>query len=577
MMGKKFSDLKYERPDFGHSANIYQELIRQMRKIVPNSKTVKQCFDQFSADYINFISMRNLCSILRYTSEDNDYYDSEFEYLAEKTSEMQAAYNEVFSTIAGLDLRFEQDTLEHSSIINQARRVALTYGRISKQLIDRENDLIQKNRDHLRNISIKIKAVEPGKFQNYGDQELAVFQIHIEELYNWFRQADAGTRAKIYFNFSQILEQNSSEREKAFHELVELRKNQMEQTGMSYFNLVTSGTKGYGYSRQQLVTFKKNLNEYFIPLIEEIIKLRNDRLHIENPMFYDEFQLLPEGHLNLFNDQISIRDTFTKALKDILGDEGIFIDNLIRGNFWTSDPRLKRELERDITLLPKWDSVFLALSFSRPGFILENDFYSIGKALADLSGIINLKGLATFEQTDIVRKIAGLSMMFLSSRKMKLFTEENSELYNDLILSYELLKIPFEIALDTFESTVYFANTGLNLTFSDIWKQIEQNNNLNFNFGSDGFFSEGNGWQMFQRLYDKPFSSLNKVLALVVVLAERPHQDRRNRLETKLNKLLTSNTDLPFTKRLRASGFSSPFEIDTIRKASFAVCDMLRL
>lgn len=165
----------------------------------------------------------------------------------------------------------------------------------------------------------------------------------------------------------------------------------------------------------------------------------------------------------------------------------------------------------------------------------------------------------------------------MSSRKTELFAGENAELFNDLSLSYELLKIPKAMAVDTFESTVYSDKSDAEISYGNLWKQIEQNFNINYDYGADGYFSEGNSWQLVQRIFDKPFSSLNRILALIVVLAERPHRDKRNKLETKLNKLLTSNTDLPFVKRLLISGFSSPFELDTIRRASFTACDILRL
>lgn len=572
----EFSDLKYERPNFEKSSNIYQELMRQMNKFLPDSDKIKKCFADFSEDYINFISMYNLCSILGYIDK-SEYYSSEYLLLSDEFLVMQSNYNEVFSLIADLNLRFEKDTLEHSSIINQARRTAITYGRIDNNLIDQENSLIKANRDYLRNISIEVEALEPGTKSYLEDQTYSSYRIYLDEFYNWLRQGHADTRAQIYYKFSQKLEKNYSQRESAFKELVKNRRDQSEQSALSYFDLVTSRIKGYGYPRQKILLFKKYLNEYFLPIIEEIKHLRNKRLRLENPMFYNELQLLPDEQINLIKGDISVKEVFLEAIKQILGEEESYIDKLIEGNFWTSDPRLKRELERDVTLLPKWDSVYLTLSLSRPAFILEDDFYSVGKALADLSSMINLKGLATFEQTDIVRKIAGLSMMFFSARKMDLFAGENSALFNDLTLSYELLKIPLEMAVDTFETTLYSAESNTDLTYSNLWKQIEKNNNIDFNFASDGFFSQGHGWQLIQRLYDKPFSSLNRVMALVVVLAERPHQDRRNRLERKLNNLLTSNTDLPFLKRIQISGFSSPFELDTIRRASFTVCDILQL
>ncbi|HHT24203.1 MAG TPA: hypothetical protein GXZ76_01620 [Clostridiaceae bacterium] len=576
-MADKFSDLKYIRPDFSQISRVCRDLLKQLKKFVPNSQKIKLLFDQFSEEYLNFISMYNLCSILRYTGEDTTEYIEEFNILSESISKLQICYNEVFSVIADLNIKFADDALVHASIINAARRIALTEAKVDKDLLDREHQLIDSNRNFIKSISINIETVEPGNFSYLEGQAPKLFEIYIEELNNWLRLANADCRVQIYYKFSQKLLAFAEEREREFRELVFNRKQQATQSNQTYFDYITAKNKGYGYTRKQLVLFKKHLHEYFLPLIEEIISLRNRRLHKENFFYYDHLKLLPEGRFNLIDKDLSIKNIFADTIRQIIGDEGSYVDDLISGKFWTSEPRLRRELGRDVTLLPKWNSVYLALSFSRPAFILEDAFYSIGKALADFSGMINFKGIAGYKQSDLVRKISGLAMVFLSSRKTELFAGENAELFNDLSLSYELLKIPKAIAVDTFESTVYSDKSDSDVNFANLWKQIEQNLNINYDYGADGYFSEGNSWQLVQRIFDKPFSSLNRTLALVVILAERPHRDKRNKLETKLNKLLTSNTDLPFVKRLLISGFSSPFELDTIRRASFTVCDILNL
>ena len=576
-MADNFSDLKYIRPDFINISRICRELLKQLKKFVPNLKKIKLNFDQFSEEYLNFISMYNLCSILRYTGDNSADYIEEFKILTEKISKFQIYYNEIFSVIADRNLKFEDDALVNTSILNEARRIALTEAKVDKNLLDQEYQLIDSNRNFIKSIAIIIETIEPGNFSYLDRQAPKSFEIYVEELNNWLRLADANSRVQIYYKFSQKLLEFAEKREQEFRKLVINRKQQATQSNQTYFDFVTAKNKGYGYTRKQLVLFKKHLQEYFLPLIDEIIFLRNQRLHKDNFFYYDHLKLLPEGRFNLINKDISIKNIFADTIRQILGDEGSYVDNLITGKFWTSEPRLRRELERDVTLLPKWNSVYLSLSFSRPAFILEDDFYSIGKALADLSAMINFKGVASYEQSDLVRKISGLAMVFLSSRKTELFAGENAELFNDLSLSYELLKIPKAMAVDTFESTVYSDKSDAEISYGNLWKQIEQNFNINYDYGADGYFSEGNSWQLVQRIFDKPFSSLNRILALIVVLAERPHRDKRNKLETKLNKLLTSNTDLPFVKRLLISGFSSPFELDTIRRASFTACDILRL
>jgi len=66
--------------------------------------------------------------------------------------------------ITDLNLNFAEDPLTHASIINEARRIALTEAKVDKDLLDQEHQLIDSNRDFIKSIAINIETVEPGNF-----------------------------------------------------------------------------------------------------------------------------------------------------------------------------------------------------------------------------------------------------------------------------------------------------------------------------------------------------------------------------------------------------------------------------
>lgn len=575
-MNLKFSDLKYERPDFSQLSHIYQELMGLLKPKKPKLQIIKQTFELFSEQYINFISMQNLSFILSAQNINKVYYEEENLFFNENMPKVQELYYSMFSKLADLNINFDEDSLEKSSILNQARRIARTYGKIDADLLSEEIKLIAKN-DHLMDsIIVEINTVEPGLYRS-EERIYKSYKVYLNEFENWLKQGNSRARSQLYYKFSQELQTHAAENLMIFQNLVENRKKQAKQSNLSFYNFVIDRSKGYGYKRTEVLAFKKNLVKYFLPIIEEIRNLRNERLEFSDPLFYDEYKISEKNQLSLFKKDISIPKTVLKTIQNIFGREESHINQIISGEFWSVNKALQRKSQKDVLLLPKWNALYLFLPLQQDVFVLENVFFSIGKALSDLSGMINLQGLATYEQSDLIRIVTGIAIEFLSMREIDLFVGQNAVLFNDLSITYELLKIPRALAIDTFESTVYSAEETGSISYSELWKQIEQNYNLDFNYGSDGFFSAGHGWQLYQEVFHKPFSSLDRAMALIIILAERPHRDRRNSLETKLNKLLTSNTDLPFLKRLEISGFSSPFEVDTIRRASFAACDILKL
>ena len=170
----------------------------------------------------------------------------------------------------------------------------------------------------------------------------------------------------------------------------------------------------------------------------------------------------------------------------------MFFD-LIKQGYWHANPVVNQQISKDIILLPHWSKLFLSLRFDQVYFNLEDIYFSMGKALSDLSGMINLKGITSYEQSPLIRQVSGFAMLFLSMRNMNLFTN-NSELFNDLSLIDILLKIPFALAVDTFESMMYSQDTSDSLSISDLWQQVEKIIILILTLLLK-VFSEGNGWR----------------------------------------------------------------------------------
>lgn len=592
-MNLAFRDLKYKRPDFNHLSVLYQKIMKQLDRINQQGFEfidLKENFEAYSNYYLYCISMQHLYQLKKAFENQSDsenqddnkgsinQEDQELILLKKEIIKAKDDYIILFSKIADSDLKYSKDSLENSSILNQARRVAKTYGQVDSQLIKAEQDLKNQYDYFYYNTNIELNAPNPQIIDSDFKQDKK-YNIYLPDFHLWLRQADGTTRARLYYKFSQELQKYDYDNENLFKLLVENRKEQAKQSHLSYFDFNIMRNKGFGYERKDLLHFKQNINEYFFPLIDEIRRLRNNRFKKEKMLFYDEFKISPINPINLIehdDNHDSLETCLLHAFQNIFRDNDSYIFEMIKQGYWNGDPEFNRKIGKESTLLQYWNKLFLSLRFDQDYFNLEDIFFSTGKALSDLSGMINLKGITSYEQSPLIRQVSGFAMLFLSMRQTHLFTE-NYELFNDLSLIDALLKIPYALAIDTFESTVYSEDSSSTLSYSNLWQQIEKNNKIDFDFASDGFFSAGNTWQIMPSLFNNPYSSLEYVLALIVILAEQPYRDRRNSLEKKLNLLLTTNTELPFVKRLQICGFSSPFDIKTIRKASFAVCDMLQI
>ncbi len=572
-----FSDLKYQRPDFDQLKAVNQKLLLGLKEKELDTGTLKIDFEAYSNLYLYCLSMYHLYLLTDAFATDAAETDEELNYFKKEILQAEQQLNILLTLIADLNSSMSADSLENVAILNQARRIARTVGKVDHQLYVQEGEMMNAYRRILNQLNIEILAEKPAFYTDNYQAESKSYTVNVRDFETWLRQARGKYRAKLYNSFSELLQNYADDLNQSYLNLIANRKQQAVQSGLTYFDFLIQKNKGYGFTRKDMINFKKYLIEYFLPLVEEIKSLRDKRLQSSEQFFYDEFKIAKMNPVSLINIDQPMNKVFLKAMKNIFRDSESDIFNMIREGYWSTEQKAYHHLGQEIILLPYWNRLFLFLNFQEDYFNVEDNFNQIGKALADFSGLLNLKGITTYKQPHLIREVSGMAMQFLSMRQYHLFAKENHELFRDITISHLALKIPLQLALDTFESTIYDPLWQNEMDLSVLWKQIEKNHNIDYNFISDGYFSQGHRWQLCQELYTNPFSSLEKCLAFVIVLAEQPQRDKRNMLEHKLNQLLISNTDLPFVKRLQISGFSSPFEENTIRRAAFALCELLRL
>lgn len=573
-----FSDLQYRRPNFdelGKSFQDLKDLLNQPKRA--EQKNIISTYRNLSEQFIEALSLAELGRLRAAIDPAKVHPDLDLTWLRAKLDQAGQDYLETFNLMARGSVNFSNDHLENLSILNEARRVARCYGKVNAGLLQAEKDLVREQVDFLSNLSVNLTLNNTsGQLAEHSSGRQS-YKCYLADFENCLRQARSQVRRELYFKLAEKLKKSASQVNENFLALVEIRLEQAKLAGLDYFTFIHRSQKGYGFSEKELAFFKTNLQNYFLPIIQEIRRLRNKRLNDEDPYFYNQFKLAKPNPSDLLKRDRPLEKSILAACENIFRDKDSYAFTIARYGYWSGNPNLQRRLGKSIVLLPSWQILFIALAFQQDLVSLDRDFINIGKALADLSGLTNLQDLASFQQSNLVRKLSGLAMFFLAMRQSKIFCGDEAELFNDINMSNQLIQVGYDLALDSFEGEVYKGTPTSNINLSKLWQKQEELYSLNQNYSQDGFFSAGNLWQIQSCLYQQPCQTLDHALALVCILAESPHLDRRNSLEKKLNKLLTSNPDLTFTKRLAVAGFASPFDLHTIRRSAFAACDILKL
>ena len=242
-MSLKFSDLKYKRPDFEQLSLACLELRKVSSKNKVQLDKIRELFENFSEQYLNYISMENLCLILYGKDRDSHFFKKENAFFKKNSSKIQAIYYSVFSALADLNINFDEDSLEQSSILNQARRIARTYGKIKPELLQKEKKLIENNDQIMDNISVEIETVNPSSIASSQLRQKQKYKVFLHEFDKWLKYGNGKARSQLYYKFSQKLQNLSDDVTDNLQKLVENRKEQSQQSNLSYYNFVTEDRK----------------------------------------------------------------------------------------------------------------------------------------------------------------------------------------------------------------------------------------------------------------------------------------------------------------------------------------------
>ncbi len=407
------------------------------------------------------------------------------------------------------------------------------------------------------------------------------FSDGVEEFAIWdrdkfFSQTDKRRRHMAYQSVAETMLAEQKQLLELYSKMISGRANQAKTGNLQYraYTAITSSHSDLGI--QELKKFREEAGELLKPVVAEILRQRS--LRLEKCSYAERMLFLPEAILNTVpgNDT---HQKFLPVLRAILGDASeSFLVHLERGNF-TEAAEMTFWLGEESSVIPQIPLVFLHLPHSKDASSVQQLFANCGHALADVSAMLNFPDQRYIQQPHMIKELSALIMAYIGGRYSAWFFNDDTNaanLYNDSMLCKELCRASELLAIDEFEDHLYeFGNIPLEV--DQIWQSVYAKYFPDSEFALDNYFAEGKAWQLEVNSLLSAYSSLHRVLALITLLAEMPHYDRRNHLEKKLNNLWLSHPATPLLQRLKRAGFASPLESETIKRAVFAAADILEL
>ncbi len=484
---------------------------------------------------------------------------------------------DLFATMSRSSKGKRLEAFVNKTYLADADRLASSFSKNLVAHLTLERELVEAQMRRFQNVSLSTK--------HHG---LISGEVRLH-----FQSASRDRRARAYNSLITQLNKSKAEMIDQFLELHMLRRLIGEKAG--YKNFYEFSTRRAGLTdafRSNVHMFRLLIQEYVSPLTSQVHRLQWKRLAIEEPEPWDLMFPADFGVPVLSRQAFPLEKTFVDACRYVCEAQApVFESMLNRGalrlgvlpyadddgdaSFYPSYSSGTRWLRSHD---PRSDESYLLMDAVPQEIAADLLFYETGCLLFEQSK--SSKGVYTLPNANVSlsQKIAGHSLSFLSQSAWGTFYGPMAMYAREYGLTELLLRLPLVCALDEMEEFLAKARISDMNVFQHAWREIAKRYRVQGTSEmSPGFFPLDDVWLYSPSVWSAPLSGITDAIALITVLGVLPLGKRHQDLEHSMLRLLNVREGIEPTERLLESGYPSPFEEETVRKAVFALADFLAL
>lgn len=553
----KFSEFKYERPNYEKYKEVFIELIKNIHDS-STYKEQKKYIENINKLRNNIETMQTICSIRNSINTEDEFYDTEKNYWDEYLpfyEELNSLfYKEIVNSKFKKDLELDYGK-QFISICDYSLKV------FSSNIINdlqEENKLCSEYTKLLASANIDFE----GKIRNLSG--LSPFML----------SEDRNIRikaSKAYYNF---FEENEDKFDDLFDKLVKVRTDIAKKLKFNSFVEV-----GYirmmrtDYNANMVSKFRKQVLDYIVPVASELYKRQENRLGIDKLTYIDEnFEFLtgnatPKGSLE------DIIENAKKMYGELSKETKEFFDFMLNNNLMDLVTKKGKAAGGYCTYIPNYKSPFIFSNFNKTSDDIDVLTHEAGHAFQlYMSTWIDMPEInfPTYETCEV----HSMSMEFITWPWMELFFKEESDKYKFSHLSSAIKFIPYGIVVDEFQHHIY-ENPNMNKEDrKKVWRDLEKKYLPHKDYEDCDILERGCWWFKQGHIFKNPFYYIDYTLAQICSLQfwKRMREDFDKGWNDYINICKVGGTK-SFLEVIEIGNLKSPFEdgcvksvIGTIKK-----------
>lgn len=540
----KFSEFKYERPDYEEIRQKFSSLADELKNA---GDLENQCMYICKINDIrNHIETMSTLAHIRHTINTADeYYDSE-----------QSYWDEYSPLYAELNSNFYVEMLNSKFRVQLEERLGKQFFTLAElSLKSFSSEIIEDLQVENRLCSEYSKLIASAKIMFEGEER------NLSALIPFTQSMDREVRRKALDAKYNYFVENEAEIDRIFDELVKVRTKIADKLG--YKNFVELGyirMNRSDYNPEMVAHFREQILEYFVPAASRLYQRQAERLGLKNLTYYDEKFEFTSGNAVPKGSPDWIVTNGLKMYSDLSAETREFFEFLVEGELLDLVTKKGKRNGGYCTYLPEYKAPFIFSNFNGTSTDIDVLTHEAGHAFqVYLSRWIEIPecNFPTAESCEI----HSMSMEYFTWPWMDLFFKEDTDKRKFIHLGNSVKEIPYRATVDEFQHYVYENPDVTPDERKNAWREIEKKYLPDKNYEGCDFLERGGWWFQQLHVFIHPFYYIDYNLAQICALQfwKRMQEDREEAWKDYL-KLCKVGGTKSFLELVHYANLKSPFE-----------------
>lgn len=548
----KFSEMVYERPDIGTLKKQLTELIGRLKK-AESYEEAKAVFLEKETLEKHVMTMETLAEV-RHTIDTRDaFYDDEMKFWDE-TGPVLTEYMQKW-TAAMLESAFRpQFEAEYGNLMFlNAEIEQKTFDPVIIPELQKENEL--------KTAYDKLIASAQIPFEGgiYTISQMAPFK----------NDADDAGRQAAWIAEGQWYKDNQKELDDLYDQLVHVRDTMGRKLGYDgYTELGYYRMQRNCYTKEDIEKFRAAVVKYLVPVADSIYREQAVRLGREYPMsFADNALQFRSGNPKPVGTPDDILAQGRKFYDELSPETSEFFNMMLNNELMDVLSTKGKAGGGYCTSIPDYEVPFIFANFNGTQHDVEVVTHEAGHAFAAWMNRSRVPMSYVWPGMEAC-EVHSMSMEFFAWPWAEGFFGEDTRKFYYSHLSGALTFIPYGTMVDHFQHIVYEKPDMTPGERHKVWKELSGIYMPWMKMdGEIPFYSDGEGWQRQQHIYNSPFYYIDYCLAQTVALQfwAKLQKDQTDAWEHYMAYTRQGGTRV-FTELLKNAGLDSPFEEKCLRE-----------